>query len=217
MKMDNYTTSNAETKQKIRTHFARIIVDGTAEKPYYSILYFDPTDREYHIGFSSYYLAYVFQWLSEEFEIIGDTEHLIANGVTLGKPLTEYLHPIDTYEGLKGKYLVFKADTGEQITNCFVLRPDKDGAAVDALRAYANSTTAQILAEDIYNWVGKGESAQQWIPVTERLPEENTAVLTYRESGIEVEFREKRGWDYDEFTQCPVTHWMPLPQPPKGE
>jgi hypothetical protein len=70
--MDNYKSSNEATKQKIKTHFARIIVDGTAEKPYYSILYFDPTDREYHIGFSSYYLEYVFQWLSEEFEIVGD-------------------------------------------------------------------------------------------------------------------------------------------------
>jgi hypothetical protein len=72
IRMDNYKSSNEATKQKIKTHFARIIVDGTAEKLYYSILYFDPTDREYHIGFSSYYLEYVFQWLSEEFEIVGD-------------------------------------------------------------------------------------------------------------------------------------------------
>ena len=35
-------------------------------------------------------------------------DHLIANGVTIGKPLTEHLHPIDAYGGLKGKYLVFK-------------------------------------------------------------------------------------------------------------
>ena len=51
----------------------------------------------------------------------------------------------------------------------------------------------------------------------QRLPGENTAVMTYRESGIEVEIHERRGWDYDEFTPCPVTHWMPLPEPPKGE
>ena len=56
---------------------------------------------------------------------------------------------------------------------------------------------------------------KKWIPVTERLPEENTAVLTYRESGIQVEFRWHKGWDNDEFTPCPVTHWTPLPQPPK--
>ena len=62
--------TNEATKH--RTHFAKIIVEGTAEKPYYNILYFDPTDKEYHIGFGSYYLKYVFQWLKEEFEIVGD-------------------------------------------------------------------------------------------------------------------------------------------------
>lgn len=55
---------------KIKTHFAKIIVGGTAEKPCYDILYFDPTDREYHIGFGSFCLEYVFKWLSEEFEIV---------------------------------------------------------------------------------------------------------------------------------------------------
>ena len=63
---------HSATTNKIKTHFAKIIVSGTAEKPYYDILYFDPTDREYHIGFGSYYLEYVFKWLSEEFEIVGD-------------------------------------------------------------------------------------------------------------------------------------------------
>lgn len=85
-------------------------------------------------------------------------DHLLANGVTLGKPLVEYLHPIDAYEGLKGKYLVFKADTGEQIVNCFVLRPDKDNTAVEALRFYAYTTDNKTLAEDIYKWVGKGDT-----------------------------------------------------------
>ena len=83
-------------------------------------------------------------------------DHLIANGVTVGKPLTEYLHPVDAYEGLKAKYLVFKADTGERIADCFVLRPAKDPAAVEALRAYANASENKVLAEDILNWVGKG-------------------------------------------------------------
>lgn len=55
---------------KIRTHFAQITVGGTPEKPYYNILYFNPTDRTYHVGFGSYYLDYVFRWLAEEFEII---------------------------------------------------------------------------------------------------------------------------------------------------
>lgn len=56
-------------KDKIKTNFAKIFVSGSAEKPYYNILYFDPVDKNYHVGFCSFYLAYVFKWLSEEFEM----------------------------------------------------------------------------------------------------------------------------------------------------
>lgn len=65
--------SNADSccdSNKIKTHFAQVIVHGTAEKPYYEILYFDTEDRTYHIGFGSYCLDYVFEWLSNEFEIV---------------------------------------------------------------------------------------------------------------------------------------------------
>ena len=54
---------------KIKTHFAKIIVEGTAQKPYYSILYYDPTKDEYINGYGSYYIENVFKWLAEEFEI----------------------------------------------------------------------------------------------------------------------------------------------------
>ena len=56
-----------------------------------------------------------------------------------------------------------------------------------------------------------------WIPVTERLPEGNTDVLTFRKAGISVECRWSNYWDFDEFSDYPVTHWMPPPEPPKGE
>lgn len=56
-------------KNKIKTSFAKIFVFGTPDRPYFNILYFDPVDQDYHVGFSSYFLEYVFKWLSEEFEI----------------------------------------------------------------------------------------------------------------------------------------------------
>lgn len=56
-------------KNKIKTNFAKIFVSGTPDRPYFNILYFDPGDQDYHVGFSSYCLEYVFKWLSEEFEI----------------------------------------------------------------------------------------------------------------------------------------------------
>ena len=62
---------------------------------------------------------------------------------------------------------------------------------------------------------------EKWIPVTERLPEDNTAVLTHSNFGIQIYWYDKDG--FSEFIwglPCPrdgVTHWMPLPEPPKGE
>lgn len=70
--MSDYISREAasadECKHKIKTPFAKIIVEGKAGDPYYSILYFDPTDGKCHIGFGSYRLDYVFRWF-EEFEI----------------------------------------------------------------------------------------------------------------------------------------------------
>lgn len=64
--------SDSQRHEKIKTPFAKIIVEGKLEKPYFSILYFDPADKDFHIGYSSYYLGYVFNWLNEEFEIVED-------------------------------------------------------------------------------------------------------------------------------------------------
>ena len=54
---------------KIETHFARVTVDIIDEKPYFNILYFDPRDGEYHVGFGSYNIDNTFGWLRENFEI----------------------------------------------------------------------------------------------------------------------------------------------------
>ena len=60
-----------------------------------------------------------------------------------------------TGEGLRCKYIVRKADTGDGVDGCFVLRPDRDRAAVAALRAYAAATDDKALSADIINWVGQ--------------------------------------------------------------
>ena len=56
--------------------------------------------------------------------------------------------------GLHGKYTVHKNKDGSLVTDCFVLRPAKDTAAVAALRAYAAATDNAELSADIINWVG---------------------------------------------------------------
>lgn len=71
--MSDYISREAATadsdRNKIKTPFARIVVEGTPGKPYYNIWYFDPVDGECHIRFGSYCLGNVFNWLAEEFEI----------------------------------------------------------------------------------------------------------------------------------------------------
>ena len=64
--------NGSQRQEKIKTPFAKMIVGGKREKPCFSILYFDPADKDFHIGYSSYYLDYVFNWLNEEFEIVED-------------------------------------------------------------------------------------------------------------------------------------------------
>ena len=77
----------------------------------------------------------------------------VAANLTLRKPtLTPQNEPARA--GLYGKYTVRKNSDGSLVTDCFVLRPNKDLAAVAALRAYAAATDNAELAADITNWVG---------------------------------------------------------------
>ena len=61
----------------------------------------------------------------------------------------------------------------------------------------------------------------RWIPVTERLPQEREWVLCQCRAKIRMVLRLQNGyWHQDsqhEFMSGFVTHWMPLPAPPKEE
>ena len=61
----------------------------------------------------------------------------------------------------------------------------------------------------------------KWISVGERLPEERKWVLCQCRAGIRMVLRLQGGyWHQDsqhEFMRHFVTHWMPLPEPPKEE
>lgn len=56
--------------KKIRVSNAEIVVHGTKEKPYYEIKYLDLSDNLTHIGFSSYNLDIVFDYLEDYFEVV---------------------------------------------------------------------------------------------------------------------------------------------------
>lgn len=67
---DNLTNASPYETAKIKTHHARIVVGGTAEKPYFSIEWYDPQKNECYLGYSSYCIGNVFEWLEECFEVV---------------------------------------------------------------------------------------------------------------------------------------------------
>ena len=68
------------------------------------------------------------------------------------------------------------------------------------------------------NLLANGVTFQKWIPVTERLPEYDTDVLTFRgTAGFCIECYHTDGWGFDNIFMDDITHWMPLPEQPKEE
>ena len=63
--------------------------------------------------------------------------------------------------------------------------------------------------------------AMKWIPVTERLPEKEGTYLTYTDKErIHLDcfcIYPNHGTQFWVGGNGTVTHWMPLPEPPKGE
>lgn len=59
---------------------------------------------------------------------------------------------------------------------------------------------------------------QEWISVKDRLPEQYSFVLSFNGLGVGEAFFD--GWRFlsaCEDEPLSTTHWMPLPEPPKGE
>lgn len=57
--------------------------------------------------------------------------------------------------------------------------------------------------------------AQQWIPVTERLPKQGQEVIVYS-GGVSIPtVFAYQFWDKNYESWERITHWMPMPEPPK--
>lgn len=79
--------------------------------------------------------------------------------------------------------------------------------------------------------IANGVTVQEWISVKDRLPDTAERVLVCKtwlgrvykpEYGYYQDFPNQKGcWyvltEFGYYPQREVTHWMPLPQPPKGE
>ena len=82
--MSDNTMAAAPEEREIVGTCPEIIVEGTAEEPYFSIRYIDSKDGMCYVGFGSYCLENVFQWLKEYFgrdrAYIVDPEELRPKG-----------------------------------------------------------------------------------------------------------------------------------------
>lgn len=77
---------------------------------------------------------------------------------------------------------------------------------------------AEYLADYL---VKNGVTVQEWISIDERFPKPNVPVLVTYDYGwvfvVDRDVLNKNGeWCYLD-RNCKVTHWMPMPEPPKGE
>ena len=98
---------------------------------------------------------------------------------------------------------------------------------IDIVETYADFLdwdTKEDVVDSIMDLLATDNNVgHKWIPVTERLPEKNTSVLVYYKHGRNIFWYDgKDGFcDIDEYgmnvPDNTVTHWMPLPEPPKGE
>lgn len=95
---------------------------------------------------------------------------------------------------------------------------NKDGVLVRG--ANSAEDLPLFIAEDVFEALRVVAPAkQQWIPVAEQLPETEKIVLAYTGVGYFSEtaqwtgYRWEKTWDFE--VLYGVTHWMPLPEPPK--
>ena len=90
------------------------------------------------------------------------------------------------------------------------------------------------LADDVIDIIAHSITTHEWISVKDRLPDNKEydwvlaqvvedngfmhipTVMEYRQSKNDW-FEETYGWLSDHNGAFTVTHWMPLPEPPKGE
>ena len=84
---------------------------------------------------------------------------------------------------------------------------------------YWGSNTSEEIADHL---ISNGVRVQEWISVKDRLPEsgKESVLIALRWGEVDIGWCEDGRWRSEfvsEYEDGEVTHWMPIPQPPKGE
>ena len=110
-------------------------------------------------------------------------------------------------------------DNGVTILTVPVIVPELTEVQIQELREHLRNSRLQIVTHDMDSQISI-INQPGWIPVTDRLPEKNTSVLVYYKHGRNIfwydgdKFNDVDQYGCD-FPVDSVTHWMPLPKPPK--
>ena len=102
------------------------------------------------------------------------------------------------------------------------LRCTENGKDCDSGCPYHNKYTCdpERLMKDAANAIEELQKPR-WISVKERLPEVYKTVLTYGKHGVLVDYysgeKSELGNPLFMIMGAKVTHWMPLPEPPKED
>lgn len=96
---------------KIKAVNPNTIVRGNVDKPYYLIEYYDLSDNEWHIGYGSYCLANVKEWLKTCFEVTNVDVAPVKRG--FWKPISE-----SEMTGFNPKFAGRDPIAGYKCSNC---------------------------------------------------------------------------------------------------
>ena len=92
----------------------------------------------------------------------------------------------------------------------------------NALRAYGKDLEKTVEPYEFITdfLLHSGVTVQEWISVADKIPPDQEEVLVLTQSKNGVRNVDKGYWAIDHFIhrgRSEVTHWMPMPNPPKGE
>ena len=114
-----------------------------------------------------------------------------------------------------------------------ILDPETTGDAMAEIEYYGGFSGRAAVVQAVLDACVLAVAAlreqeeRRWIPVTERLPEKNGEYICLHgyNGNTDIKFTgvleyyatdEKPHWQHESIGLI-VTHWMPLPEPPKGE
>ena len=94
---------------------------------------------------------------------------------------------------------------------------------VELMQNVRSRSSAWDTNKDVADYlIAYGVTVQEWISVKDRLPEsgKDAVLIALRWGTVDIGWCEEGRWGSEfvnEYDDGEVTHWMPLPQPPKGK